>query len=163
MSRVVIYPSASSAPQKPGTIHFGGPGASAREPEGAGTIPDGYAEKLMKFVPAEVVAFFAPMAALVQDRPLLMVAAAVVGLAATPAYLVAAARNLPSEQRPPLHYYILSSIAFVAWALGTSDLGALAGLDSIATAFTLGVTVLLIPLADSVLTRSPASVGSTGK
>jgi hypothetical protein len=162
MPRVVIYPSAAPTPEQGGAIHFGGPGGAGQAEVSAVAATDKYADKLVKFVPAEVVAFFAPIASLVRDRPALLVTAGLVGLAATPAYLVVAARQLPRGQRPPLHYYVLSSIAFIAWALGTSGLGALAGLDATASGFTLGVTVLLIPLADAVLTRNPATPGPGG-
>ena len=42
---------------------------------------------------------------------------------------------------------------FGVWALATSRLGAMAGLDSVATAFVLAVTVFFIPVVDSVLTK----------
>ena len=115
---------------------------------------DDYAGKLVKFVPAEVLAFFAPMAAAVQSRKGLLIAATIVAFLATPAYLWYGAQKLPPQQQPLRHFYPLSAIAFLAWALGTSSLGSLIGLDSIATSFMLGTSVFLIPLADGLLEKT---------
>jgi hypothetical protein len=78
---------------------------------------------------------------------------AVVGLIATPLLVHRASRNLPPEQRPRTRTYILSSIAFVVWALATSRLGALAGLDEEMTAVIMGISVFLIPLIDDFFTK----------
>lgn len=115
---------------------------------------DPYVDRLTKFIPAEIIAFFAPLAALVAGRTSLLIAAGVIGLLATPAYLWITARKLEEQQKPRLHFYFLSSIAFIAWALATSELGKIFGLDAIATSFMLGVTVFLIPLLDLLFTPS---------
>jgi len=114
---------------------------------------DGYLEKLVKYVPAEVVAFFAPIASLVESQRPLLIASGVVGLIATPTYLWANAKGLEKRQRPPAYYYVLSTAAFVVWALATSKLGALLHLTGVSMAFTLGVAVFVIPLADKLLSR----------
>jgi hypothetical protein len=114
---------------------------------------DDYTGKLVKYVPAEVLAFFAPMAAAVEGRNSLLIAAMIIGFLATPAYLWYGAQKLPPEQKPLVHLYPLSAVAFVAWALGTSSIGSLIGLDSIVTSFILGTSVFLIPLVDGLVER----------
>ena len=115
---------------------------------------DDYSDKLIKYVPAEVVAFFIPIGALLQDRLNLLIVAAIVGLVATPGYLWRSAQSLPVSQRPPMHTYVLAGVSFAVWAIATSAIGGMIGLDSVASAFLLGVTVFLIPLADSILARA---------
>lgn len=160
MSRTILYSvrSAKPTPSTESPITFGGPtrsrtkGCGARRVEEA-AVPDDYAGKLVKFVPAEVLAFFAPMAAAVESRNSLLIAATIIGFLATPAYLWYGAQKLPPEQKPLVHLYPLSAIAFLTWALGTSSIGSLIGLDSITTSFILGTSVFLIPLVDGLLER----------
>jgi hypothetical protein len=114
---------------------------------------DEYKDKLIKFVPAEVVAFFAPLASLVQERPTLLVSSAFLGLIATPGYLWISAGKLEPAARPPIHNYVLSTLAFAVWALATSRLGSMVGLGSIETAFLLGVTVFAIPFIDGLFAK----------
>lgn len=143
MARTVIYPARASSDGR----------AASSVAAGGGSPPDKYAEKLAKFIPAETVAFFVPIASVAESRPGLLVTAGLIGLLATPAYLWTTARDLAPELRPRWHFYVLAMVAFAIWALGTSKLGALVGLDSIETAFMLGVGVFLVPLIDSLLTR----------
>lgn len=158
MSRTVIYRSAATAPTTESAR------AESTQPGIPGTAPvqatvtaspappvDDYKDKLVKFVPAEVVAFFAPIASLVRERPALLIFSALLGLIATPAYLWVTAKKLDPGLRPPLHNYVLSTVAFGVWALATSDLGAMVHMDPVVSAFTLGATVFLVPLIDSVL------------
>ena len=114
-------------------------------------IRDDYTGKLIKYVPAEVLAFFAPTAAVVEGRHSLLIAATVMAFLATPAYLWLRARKLPPEQKPLVHLYPLSAITFLAWALGASSIGSLIGLDSMATSFILAASVFLVPLLDGLL------------
>jgi hypothetical protein len=113
--------------------------------------PDTYTEKLPKFIPAETIAFYAPIASVIGERPSLLISAGVIGLLATPAYLWLSARRLPPSLQPRWHFYVLASTAFAIWALGTSGLGALFGIDAIASAFILAVGVFVIPLVDQLL------------
>ena len=117
--------------------------------------PDGLSEKLVKYVPAETLAFFVPSAALFdkQDRAKLIVTLVAGGIG-TVGYLWMNARNLPARQQPFLHFYLLSVVAFLAWSLVTSpNVAALAGADSKTTSLVLLAAVFLIPLADGVLTQ----------
>jgi hypothetical protein len=123
-------------------------------PAAAAPKADGYLDKLVKYVPVEVVAFFTPLAALLGGRHGLLLAAAVIGLLATPLYLWNSTRDKPAPEQPLPHFYFLAAVAFVAWALGTSqDLDAVFRLDTVIVAFMLGITVFVLPLADSVMAR----------
>ncbi len=79
MARTILYTERSGQPPPP--ITFGGPSPRTRE---KATKPDDYTGKLVKYVPAEVLAFFAPMAAAVEGRRDLLIAAMVAALLATP-------------------------------------------------------------------------------
>ena|SRR5258708_6107408 len=167
MPRTILYSarpagSMQPAPTPKEPLTFGGPGPSRKKANPTTQSPvtqsvddvatrDDYAGKLVKFVPAEVLAFFAPMAAAVQGRNGLLIAATVIAFLSTPAYLWYASQKLPPQQKPLVHFYPLSAIAFLAWALGTSKIGSLVGLDSISTSFVLGCSIFLIPLADGLL------------
>lgn len=120
----------------------------------AGGGGDSFPERLVKYVPAETLAFFVPVAALLGDghRPLLIVAV-VVGLIGTVGYLMQTAPSEPDE-RPRIHYYVLACLAFLSWAIGTTpSVADLIHLDHTGAAFVLAVAVFLIPLADGVLNR----------
>jgi hypothetical protein len=123
-------------------------------------LTDGYVEKLVKYVPAEVIAFFAPIASLVEKQTTLLVASGIIGLVATPLYIKLYSRNATNikkgTQRPPIYNYVLSSAAFVVWALATSKLGELLHMTSTEIAFMLGVTVFVIPLVDKLITERKA-------
>jgi hypothetical protein len=143
MPRTIVYP-----PVQKETVTFGGPGGgSAKRPS---TEVDGYAEKLTKYIPAEVIAFFAPIASVLASRVELLWSTAAIGVIATPAYLFLSAKSLPREKQPRPHFYILSVVAFIVWALATSALGKQANLDPISTSFLLGVTVFLLPAVDGL-------------
>jgi hypothetical protein len=119
------------------------------------TPADGYVDKLIKYVPAEVVAVFAPLSAGLASRQGLLIFLSVVCLVATPGYLFLTAQHKPAELRPLPHYYVLAAIAFAAWALGVSSgLDAVFALDAVTVGVILGASVLLIPLADSLLARA---------
>lgn len=117
---------------------------------------DSFPERLVKYVPAETLAFFVPAAALLgsDHRPWLIVAL-VVGAIGTVGYLLQAAPEDP-DSRPRVHYYVLACLAFLGWAVGTTPAVAdLVHLDQVGAAFVLAVAVFLIPLADEMLNRLP--------
>jgi hypothetical protein len=138
----------------------GSQAATARIPH------DGYTDKLTKYVPAEVLSFFAPTVSLIGERPELVFAAAGVGLLATPGYLWRTAQNKPEKEKPLPHFYLLAAISFVVWAVATTRLGSLIGLDQTVTAFILAATVFVLPLLDDLLARAQLAHNpqlSTGK
>jgi hypothetical protein len=91
------------------------------------------------------------MAAALEQRRTLLMIATVIALLATPAYLWLNARTLPAKQKPLLHFYPLSALAFLTWAIGTTSLRGLVGLDELGASFILATSVFLIPLIDGIL------------
>ncbi len=120
---------------------------------------DGFPEKLAKYVPAEVLAFYVPALAIsgVRGDQAALLLLTIAGLAGTVIYLVAAARSEPNpDRRPPAWFYVLAALAFVGWALGTvPELADLTGLSDAVTSLVLPITVFLIPGIDQALTRRP--------
>jgi hypothetical protein len=124
----------------------------ARE-RGTHTASDSLPVKLVKYVPAEVLAFFVPLSAILGDgRRGLLWLTAVAAVVGTPLYLAAGARRLPSDDRPSAYFYALATMAAIAWLLGTSSATAhLVGLDSVAAAVIMGLAVFIIPVIDDLL------------
>ncbi len=132
-------------------------------PGGAKTA-DGYVDKLIKYVPAEVVAFFAPAAALAGGNHALLVAALAAGVVGTPGYLWYQSRHLPPSRKPLPHFFVVATVAFVAWAVATSrEMATVLHLTSTAVAFILAVTVLFIPLLDAGLALAWSHVAAKVK
>ncbi len=128
----------------------GGPGGQIRLEGG-----DDLSTKLVKYVPAESIAFFVPAAAsLGTSRSALLFAVVAVGAIGTVGWLWYKGNPLKDYERPLPHFYFLSVIAFLIWALATApNLAALVHLDTVATGVLLMFGVFLIPLADGILTR----------
>jgi hypothetical protein len=104
----------------------------------------------VKYVPAEVLAFFIPATALATDRPALVIIALGLGLLCTPLYLYSVAPK--GRQRPAWWFYPLATLAFGAWAVGASPaVSTTLGLDQVTGSFILLATVLLIPAIDRFL------------
>ncbi len=128
----------------------GGPGGKVRLDQG-----EDLSTKLIKYVPAEAIAFFVPAAAgLGTSRGALLVTTVAVGAAGTLGWLWYNGNSLPPDKRPLPHYYVLSVIAFLIWALATApNLATLVNLDTTVTGLLLMFGVFLIPLADGILTK----------
>ena len=125
--------------------------AGAAEPE-----PDGLPEKLVKYVPAETVAFFVAVSAAVgTQHEGWLIALFIIGALGTPAYLWAVAPSGSAAPHP--YFYALAIIAFVCWALGTSgSTQSLFGLSQNLGGVVLASAAFVIPLADSVLQKLKA-------
>jgi peptidoglycan/LPS O-acetylase OafA/YrhL len=132
MNRTAVYPKA---------------GAKA-----AGQPVDEWGDKLVKYIPAEVLAFFIPAYALVETAtptgPLVVFA---LGLVGTVAYLIARADR---ADPPRWYFYVLAALAFVAWAIGTTSIGSvLLHLPEWSAEVTVLGGVFLIPLIDEIVTK----------
>lgn len=139
MVRTVVYPSAKQAL----------PAAVVQQ-------PDSFGDKLVKYIPAEVIGFFLPAYALATKLTghkwvgwaiLVLSSLGLVGY-----LLIRADKNNP----PRPYFYLLSVAAFLAWVVGTSSAGGdLFCLDQPEITGKLIVmgAVFLIPLADELLTR----------
>lgn len=112
---------------------------------------DGYIERLVKYVPAEVTAIFAPLAAAAEaaDGDWLLVVVVAAGFIATPLYLWQRASSLPQLKKPRWFFYALATVAFAFWALGVSGAArSLVGVDDTTAEVLLGLAALLIPAVD---------------
>ena len=134
----------------PVRVDAGGPGGAIRL-EGGDDLPT----KLVKYVPAETIAFFVPATAGIgSGRGALLLVVVVAGVIGTVAWLWYKGSSQPEAQRPRAHFYVLSAIAFLVWAVATApNVAALARLDSVTAGVLLLLAVFLIPLADGVLTK----------
>jgi hypothetical protein len=138
MSRTVIYRTDD------GPVVFG-PGD---------TPADGYVDKLIKYVPAEVVAFFAPAAAIAAGSRGALLGIAAAGVIATPGYLWYQSRKLPVDRKPLPHFFVIATIAFLVWAAATSPaLASTAHLETQTVTLLLMVTILFVPLVDAGCTQ----------
>ena len=130
------------------------------DPNLAGSGTDSFPEKLVKYVPAEALAFYVPILQVngvkSSSSALLLVTAA--GLVGAIIYLVLASNRLPVSRRPKMWFYALAGLAFIAWALATvPELGAIFGLSTVISAVILPIAVFLIPAIDTALTGSAPS------
>lgn len=128
--------------------------------EGPPAAKDSYPAKLVKYVPAEVLAFFVPIAAQVGDRKGLLWLCLVVGLGGTVGYLWLLARQAKEVERPYPYFYVLAALAFLGWAIGTNEhVAALIGLSQAVGSVVLSLCVFIIPLLDNILSYLPRKGG----
>jgi hypothetical protein len=165
MPRTVVYPpragqrdagkavaAAAPSPER-GEV----PKAPAPQPP---TKEDGLGDKLMKYIPAEVIAFYVSgyvLAGSLGGKA--RWAVLLVCLFGTPAYLFIRADRV---NPPRWYFYVLATLSFLAWAAGTSTVGAdLFGWADptnpqkaeIMGKFIVTAAVFLIPLTDELLTK----------
>lgn len=137
MARSIVYDTNQTRPRVRG---------NAPLPEAAA---DQYADKLVKYVPAEVLAFYLPAFALFEADAGRW-AVAILGALGTVLWtLVAAKRN---KTPLPWFYPTLALLAYAAWAIGVSALGTdvLGFSKEVATLIVL-VAILAIPAVDELL------------
>lgn len=123
----------------------------AGQPATGDTLP----EKLVKYIPGETLAFTVPVAAaLGSDHEVWLIAMLIVAALGTPAYLWNSATSLPADQRPLTHFYVLATVAFGCWAIGTCpSVANLISVDDVVAGVILAAAVFLVPLLDGVLTN----------
>jgi hypothetical protein len=120
-----------------------------------GSDADSYSGRLVKFVPAEVLAFFVPAAANWSDDESALTVIFITGLLATPLYLWVQGRDLDPDRQPELWSYPLAVAAFFAWAVGTSAATSThLGLSSRTGTLILALAAFLIPLLDEVADKA---------
>lgn len=127
---------------------------AAARVQSAPVLPDGYLDRLVKYIPGETLALWLPLAvaAAASSTPWLLWVVFAAGLGATVLYLWLNGRKLPTDKRPMPHFYVLAAVAFVVWALGTSQPTAdLFKLPADVANVLLGLGVLLIPGLDQLL------------
>jgi hypothetical protein len=113
---------------------------------------DSFKEKLLKYVPAEAVAFYVPAYAIAKDHGTAWCwTILIIGLVGTILYLLGTA-----DSAKPAHwyFYVLSGVAFLVWAVTTSSVEAdLFKLEEWIAEILILIAVFLIPIIDNVVTR----------
>jgi len=109
------------------TISYGGRPRGTLAPAGPTAetaAPDEWRDKVVKLIPAEVVAFYVATSAIIatigrpDETKWWLFGMFVIGLICTPLYLRRATRNDNPGPRPK--QYVITTVAFVVWALATS-------------------------------------------
>lgn len=137
MPRNVVY----SSPRPPADVYSGAPYSPGDE----------FGERLVKFIPAEVLAFFVPAAANWGDDKTALVLIFVLATVATPLYLWVMS---DTHDKPRKQYYVLATLSFVAWAIGTSPPASdLIGLAPDTGSLALFLAAFAIPLIDRVIEK----------
>jgi hypothetical protein len=141
MLRPVAQPQAAELAE-PSVSLAGGPAPEGQE-------SDQYLAKLAKYVPGEVTAFYIGAYGLADSNAGRCVIL-IIGVLATPMWAFAF-----SARRLAAYFYLLSAAAFLAWAIGTSDVGnQLVGLGQSSARLILVSAAFGIPLVDEVLTKA---------
>ena len=123
--------------------------------------PDTLPEKIAKYVPAEVLAFFIPTYALLPEGDIgLRWTVLVIGLIGTVVYLMV---SRPADAQPRSFFYVLAAISYLAWAIGTSDAGTeLFKLSEAASRVLFAAAVFLVPGVDELIMRAIARREAAG-
>jgi hypothetical protein len=158
MPRQIVYPRAvvaSTSRVRKGKVKLTAP--PAHEPE---KPTDGYRDKLVKYVPVEATVFFAlAYGKLVDDLSVDKVSdrlwwVVILALAALIAVLFA---TTATGGRDPLpwYFYVLTSLAFLCWAFGTTGIGQelIKGWLVDANDIVLAAAAFIIPGIDEWFTR----------
>lgn len=138
----------------PRAIPTAGGAAGGAPPDGTGN-KDGLPEKLVKYVPAETLAFFVPISAAIgsseEGTLIALIAIAAIG---TPLYLWVAALKAPAGEKPRFYFYILAEIALACWLLGTSGpTQTLVGVSATLGGVILAAAAFLVPVTDEVIAQ----------
>jgi hypothetical protein len=151
--RAVVLPSlvdaARGTSDEEDDVVFG----ARQAPNGAPTPThdaDKYAERLVKYIPGEVLPFFLLLTSSASIPDELLILAIVAGGAGTVLYGINRNHALPAhEQQPTSHIVWFGVIAFAAWALGTSlNVQELVGVSQTFAAGIMAILAFLLPGID---------------
>jgi hypothetical protein len=177
MPRAIVSPArggVNAAPPPDGAIEDADVSSRNRERADSHRIGEGgarerldqdqFKEKLVKYVPAEVLSGFIPLSALAgRGHSWLVWLLLAAGAVATWGRWVLANRSLPMDRRAPPWGYVLAVGAFVVWAVGaSSSVDSLLEVDAEVAGVILGVGAWMIPLLDELLTGWRRPVPPTG-
>lgn len=117
-----------------------------------------FAEKLVKYIPGETLAFFLPayIGAQATGEDSWRWGVLIIGALGTVAYAHIRSKQELGRARP-VYAYVLAMVAFLAWAFGTSAAGSeLIGLTAPESDLLLALTVFVVPAVDQLLGSAPA-------
>jgi hypothetical protein len=119
--------------------------------------PDDYGERLIKYVPAEVLAFYITASAFAGNDVTMLWVAFGVGSLGTFGYALLRSPKKKIEANPRGVGFFLAVLAFACWAVGTTpEFAKLLELQPKAGGFILLCGAFLVPLVDSWLDRPPS-------
>lgn len=153
MARAIVYQTAGAPAPAAGPPRAAAPAPGEGSPRpGPPAAPDGYAEKLVKYVPAETIALLAGVAAADVGDWLRWVVV-VVGALGT---MLLVGRH----GRPPWFFYPLSLMSFAGWVAGTTDYAQrLLDLSRGECQVALALVVFVVPAIDEALSRRTHRAG----
>lgn len=155
MPRTIVYRSRRQSIDASNDLgRFSGPAYAPLEGDQSGnsSSKDDYQTRLVKYIPGESLAFYGPLSSMVAESAAAISVTTGIGLIGTILYLRQSTRHLKDPDKPLPHYYVLSGIAFLVWALCiNSPLATLLGISSIWKNVILACTVFLFPLIDDEL------------
>lgn len=116
-------------------------------------VPDDYSSKLVKYIPAEVLAFFVSLYPLIPKEEAgynwVRYLAVFLGVFGTIAYFYI---RRDQKNPPKWFFYMLSAFSFLIWAIGTSSiLTDMFKADEVVGKIILTIGVFAIPLFDELL------------
>ena len=113
-------------------------------------LPDGYLDRMAKYVPAEVLAFFLPLVTFIGKDDTWLWVVLGVGAVGTVLYLLMA--SVKQSEFPLPHFFVLSLAAFFVWAFGASGvIRDLIDVNEKGATVVLGCFVFLVPAVDYLL------------
>jgi hypothetical protein len=145
MARVLLY-KPTTPPAGEGVAPTAGPGGKPKSDED-------YADKLVKYIPGEAIAFYTPLALLVKDSGIgAQLALILVGAVGVILYTGYHARRQKSKGRVLVHFYVFSVIAFLLWSSNTTPTFAAAiHFDQVPRTIALAAATFLFPALDDWL------------
>jgi hypothetical protein len=155
MPRTIVYRRSGRSTDATDDLgRFSGPIYTPMEGDQGGgkSSTDDYQTRLVKYIPGESLAFYGPLSSIIAENAVALIVATGIGVIGTVLYLRQSSRHLKDPERPLPHYYVLSGIAFLVWALCiNAPLATLLGISSLWKNVILACTVFLFPLIDDEL------------
>ena len=141
------------------TIVYGTPGSDDDQTITVARGPDGFASRVAKYVPAEMVSIAVLFFGVFKITGAAIWIYVAIGAVLNALYLWTVSRAAADTPNPRAWFYFLSALAFVLWSLAMIDaVAAEAGLSGDTSqgqrAFMLALTAFAIPALDTVLTAA---------
>lgn len=110
---------------------------------------DTYAERLLKYIPAETIAFVVFGSSFSDITDAQLVAVLIIAAVGQLGWIYREGQKLRPVDRPAPRQYVFAFIAFCAWTLGTaSGVREMLGVDDTTAAIVLGGAAYLLPMVD---------------
>lgn len=151
MPRSIVYPAPAPRPRadERDRPYAGGTGAADAGQSTEMSPGDGFAQRLLKYIPAETLAFVVFLTAMSDLKDAHVVAVVVVGLVGQVLILRSQTAKMAAPDRPTLRFFIFAVVAYLAWVVGTSPRFAhIVHLDRTTATLIMACVAYLLPLID---------------